>query len=215
MLDHFGVTIDSGPANDAPVVTISSPVDGSVHASGANIAFIGTASDTEDGGLTASLSWSSNLDGPFGPGGGSFSATLSDGIHSITASVTDSGGKTGSDSISITVGDPPDQATEVGVDSATLAGEGGKNADKHVNVTYLVLDNLGATVAGAVVDNTLTNTTTGQSWVGSAPTGANGTVTFTLKNAPKGCYVPTIDGVSATGLDWDLVTSPPYNPYCK
>ena len=49
------------------------------------------------------MEWTSNIDGQIGTGG-SFSTTLSDGIHTITTSVTDSGGKTGSDSISITVG---------------------------------------------------------------------------------------------------------------
>jgi hypothetical protein len=66
--------------------------------------FDGSASDAEDGDLTASLVWTSNLDGQIGTGG-SFSKVLSDGTHVITASVTDSGGNTGSDSITITVGD--------------------------------------------------------------------------------------------------------------
>jgi hypothetical protein len=58
---------------------------------------------TEDGNLTSSLVWTSNLAGQIGIGG-SFSAVLSDGTHTITASVTDSGGLTGSDSVTITVG---------------------------------------------------------------------------------------------------------------
>ena len=220
VLDRFGVTIDSGPTlppNDAPVVTISSPADGSLHASGASISFAGTASDTEDIGLTAAdLSWSSDIDGGIGSGG-SFSATLSDGVHSITASATDSGNKTGSASVSITVGDPPIGPTTVGVASATLFTEGGKNGDKHLNVTYLAENDLGDAVAGAVVDNTLTNVSTGQSWSGSAATGASGTITFTLKNAPSGCYIPKINNVTAAGLDWDGETDPPQtpDPFCK
>jgi hypothetical protein len=43
------------------------------------------------------------LDGQIGTGG-SFSATLSDGTHTITASATDSGSASDSDSITITVG---------------------------------------------------------------------------------------------------------------
>ena len=96
----------SPPSNDPPTVSITSPADGSIHASGALIVFGATATDTEDGDLTAGLMWSSSIEG--GPVllGGSFSFTLSDGVHTITAFVTDSGGKTGSDSITITVGSP-------------------------------------------------------------------------------------------------------------
>ena len=83
------------PPNDPPSVTITSLADGSTFDSGATILFEGMASDTEDGDLTASLAWTSSIDGPIGSGG-SFSNTLSDGTHTIAASVTDSGGATGS-----------------------------------------------------------------------------------------------------------------------
>ena len=77
-------------------------------------------------------------------------------------------------------------------------------------------DNLGAVAASAVVDITLNNDG-GQSWTGSATTGADGAVTFTLKNAPGGCYTPGVTDVTATGLVWNDVTNPPYspNPFCK
>lgn len=92
-----------GVTNNPPSVSITSPDDGATFDSGATIAFAGSASDTEDGDLTASLVWISSLDGQIGTGG-SFSATLSDGPHTITASATDSGGASDSDSITITVG---------------------------------------------------------------------------------------------------------------
>ena len=93
----------NGKKNKAPQVTINSPADGATYGSGASISFEGTATDNEDGVLTASLDWTSSIDGAIGTGG-SFSTTLSDGSHAITASVTDSGGKEGSASVSITVG---------------------------------------------------------------------------------------------------------------
>jgi hypothetical protein len=99
--------------NAAPEVSISSPENAAIFDSGVTIDFSGTAYDAEDGDLTGYLVWTSNIDSQIGTGG-SFSTTLSDGIHSITASATDSGGKAGSDSISITVGTAP---TEVTVDS--------------------------------------------------------------------------------------------------
>jgi hypothetical protein len=92
--------------NAPPEVSISSPLDGATFDSGATINFSGTASDPEDGDLTSSMVWTSNIDGQIGTGG-SFSTTLSDGIHTITASVTDSSGASSSDSVNITVGTPP------------------------------------------------------------------------------------------------------------
>jgi subtilisin family serine protease len=91
------------PTDEPPTVTITEPADGASFDSGTSISFAGSASDTEDGDLTASLVWTSDLDGEIGTGG-SFSAVLSDGTHTITAEVTDSAGNTGSDSITLTVG---------------------------------------------------------------------------------------------------------------
>jgi subtilisin family serine protease len=93
----------SGGINNPPAVIINSPADGATFDSGVQILFAGSASDAEDGDLTASLVWTSDLDGQIRTGG-SFSEVLSDGTHTITVSVTDSGGNTGSDFITITVG---------------------------------------------------------------------------------------------------------------
>jgi len=60
------------------------------------------------------MSWSSNRDGALG-NGGSFSKKLADGVHTITASATDSGGRTGSSSVVITVGCAPTQVTVTSV----------------------------------------------------------------------------------------------------
>ncbi len=92
--------------NAPPDVSISSPGDGATFDSGVTINFSGTADDAEDGDLTDNMVWTSDIDGQIGTGG-SFSTTLSDGIHAITASVTDSSGASGSDSVNITVGTPP------------------------------------------------------------------------------------------------------------
>ena len=89
-------------ANVPPAVTVSSPANGASFTEGTSVAFAASATDTEDGDLTASLSWTSSLDGAIGTGGG-FSAVLSVGAHTITASVTDSGSLSGSDVVSVTV----------------------------------------------------------------------------------------------------------------
>jgi hypothetical protein len=67
------------------------------------VGFSGTATDAEDGNLSASLSWTSSLDGTIGSGASFATSTLSVGTHTVTASVTDSGGLPGSDAITVTV----------------------------------------------------------------------------------------------------------------
>ncbi|MHB1482707.1 MAG: Ig-like domain-containing protein, partial [Bellilinea sp.] len=94
-----------GGTNTPPTVSISSPADGASFANGAVISFAGSAQDAEDGDLTSSLVWTSSLDGQIGTGG-AFTAVLSAGTHTITASVSDSGGLAGDASITVTV-EPP------------------------------------------------------------------------------------------------------------
>lgn len=93
----------SSPDNDHPVVVISSPSDEATYTEGDLITFTGTANDTEDGNLSAGLTWTSDLDGSIGSGATFDSSVLSAGNHTITASVTDSGGATGIKTISIEV----------------------------------------------------------------------------------------------------------------
>jgi len=88
--------------NNVPVVTLSAPTNGANFAYGSAILFTGSASDAEDGNRTSSLVWTSSKDGRIGTGG-SFSKALSAGAHTITATVTDSGGKTSTRSTAITV----------------------------------------------------------------------------------------------------------------
>jgi hypothetical protein len=109
----------AGVENEPPTVSITIPVDGSTFESGATILFEGTASDPEDEDLTAGLVWTSSMDSEIGTGG-SFSTNLSDGTHTITADVTDSGGKTGSASIDITVGAPSEVVTVESIDPVSM-----------------------------------------------------------------------------------------------
>jgi hypothetical protein len=106
--------------NNAPVVTITAPADGSSVTEGTVVTFTGMASDVEDSGLTTGISWSSSLDGPLQGSGGSVMATLSAGTHSITASVTDSGGLPGSDAITVDVF--PDGGLQQTLDIRVAAG---------------------------------------------------------------------------------------------
>jgi hypothetical protein len=82
-----------GSTNTAPSVTITEPASGITVTAGSAVAFSGSANDTQQGNLTSQLGWRSSLDGQIGTGG-SFTRALTAGTHTITASVTDSGGLT-------------------------------------------------------------------------------------------------------------------------
>ncbi len=88
--------------NTAPTVTISSPTNGASFTLGAPITFSGSATDAEDGDKTASLSWS-YAGGVIGTGSAFARSDLPLGTHTITASVTDSGGLSATKQIALTI----------------------------------------------------------------------------------------------------------------
>jgi hypothetical protein len=78
--------------NTAPHLTIQSPADGASSTVGTSVRFTGTATDLEDGTLSASIEWRSNVDGFLGRNASVSTSRLSTGSHVITATVTDSRG---------------------------------------------------------------------------------------------------------------------------
>jgi hypothetical protein len=95
-------TTAASTTNAPPTVTMNNPANNSSYPEGAAISFSGSATDPQDGNVSANLRWTSSLMGPIG-NGPSFSRTLTAGSHTITASVTDSVGMTGSRQVSMTV----------------------------------------------------------------------------------------------------------------
>jgi hypothetical protein len=86
----------------APSVRIETPVAGATFAAGSAVIFAGIAQDAEDGSLSAEIVWRSSLDGSIGTGA-LLNKVLTPGVHTITASVTDSRGNTRSAQVTITV----------------------------------------------------------------------------------------------------------------
>ncbi|MEX2542163.1 MAG: hypothetical protein WD314_10140 [Trueperaceae bacterium] len=105
--------IATGAANTTPSVVVEQPDDGTDYATGETVSFLATATDLEDGNLSASILWSSSIDGDLGQGTSIDVDELSAGEHVITAEVTDSSGRSGHDSVQILV-----------VDGATGGGTG-------------------------------------------------------------------------------------------
>lgn len=96
----------------APTVLITDPDDGSTFDLGATITFQGEASDAATAAEDLAFAWQSNIDGPLSgevsADGKSILVTgdLSEGSHRVTLSATDTDGELGSDSITVTVGEP-------------------------------------------------------------------------------------------------------------
>lgn len=86
-----------------PVITLSSPLAGATFEIGQTVTFAGTATDDRDGNVTNLIQWNDNQNGLLYTGGTFTINTLSLGAHSTTASVTDSDGLTGSQTVNFTV----------------------------------------------------------------------------------------------------------------
>ena len=107
-------------ANAAPTVTIEQPMDGATVVQDA-VTFSGTASDAEDGDLSAAIQWSSDVDGDLGTGD-TVTVSLTTGDHIIAALVTDDHGASTADTIQITaaVNNVPAVAITAPADSSTF-----------------------------------------------------------------------------------------------
>ena len=92
----------SGAPNQAPAVTISSPITGQTHDAAVAVTFAGTATDLEEGDLSMTLEWVSSRDGLLGFGA-TIEAALSIGAHVVSATATDSEGDAARDFIAVLV----------------------------------------------------------------------------------------------------------------
>lgn len=93
---------DPTAVNSSPTVTIVSPDPGATRVEGESFTFTASASDAEDGDVSASLEWTSDVDGALGTGA-SVTATLTLGEHTVTAGATDAQSATGSSSVTVEV----------------------------------------------------------------------------------------------------------------
>jgi hypothetical protein len=181
-----------------PEVTIASPPDKSTYASGAPILFSGTATDPEDGDLSNAIVWTSNLDGQIGIGQ-SVTAVLSNGLHTVRASATDSAGKTGSASVKLRVGVAP----TAGVVRINYLGS---KSDILIGLT--VENDFGDPVSGALVYFTVyLNGKLYARMDQPSPTASDGYVHYRLKKA-SGTFTTVVTNIAAQGYVWDGLTPP-------
>jgi YD repeat-containing protein len=90
-------------ANTPPTITIDLPANNTIITLGDTLLLVSSANDTEDGDLSPSVQWSSSLDGDLGTGADITVNTLSLGVHTITALVTDNANASSSTEITVTV----------------------------------------------------------------------------------------------------------------
>lgn len=165
-------------ANTAPVVTITAPTNGATFATGASVTFTGSATDREDGTLTAGLVWTMGTT-IIGRGGSFSTTTLPAGTYSVTATATDSKGRAGSASVTVTVGSKPLTVTVVSDKLSYVT----KNT---ATFTTTVKSN-GVAVASASVQLLLT-TANGKKYTASGTTSTTGTIAvrYTVAAATDG-----------------------------
>ena len=100
----------------------------------------------------------------------------------------------------------------VSVTSIGYSTSGGKDDDKHLDITLALADDAGNPVGGAAVSIELSRNGSPIA-TGTAATAGAGTVTFSLKNAASGLYTTEVTNVNAAGLSFDGVT--PANSFIK
>ena len=185
------------PANTPPTLSILLPGEGQQFTVGAEVPFSASADDAEDGDLDAAISWTSGgqtlASGPVG------SHPFDEGVHTITAAVTDSGGESASQSVTITVGNPP-AASSVSVDQLEDLSTGGSRRWTAV-ARVTVRDDLGNAVSGATVSG---DWSAGAKGGGSCVTDPAGQCEVSKGNKTNvASVVFTVTGISASGLSYD------------
>ncbi|TVR30536.1 MAG: DUF1573 domain-containing protein, partial [Nitriliruptor sp.] len=113
-----------------------------------------------------------------------------------------SGSAFDSDTVTITIGDPP---PSLAITSVTYATSRGGN---QLNFTVTARDQAGDLVAGAEVGTRTTNSETGRVALASGTTGSDGTLTINWNNAPDGCSVTQITNLAHPDYEADPATPP-------
>jgi thermitase len=188
-----------GGGNTPPSVTITAPATGSSFTVGDSVTFSGTASDSEDGSLTASITWTSNINGAIGAGGSFSTSGLSIGTHTIVASVTDSGNATDTDSVTVII-DPATGGVPAAPDGVSATNLGNRYARVDWN------DNSNNETSFTLQRQRLRN----GSW-GSTSNRTLGANTTTYTDRPgRGTYryrvLASNDAGSSAWSDWSTVT---------
>ncbi len=184
--DDLVFAVESAGGNTAPTVAIGSPSNGASFVLGANVSFSGSANDSQDGNIGNDLSWTSSIDGSIGTGTSFSTSSLSAGSHTITASVTDSGGLSDSAQVGITVSTPSNAPPSV----ALSAPSNGASFDQGTSVSF-------AATANDAEDGTLTGSL---SWTSSIDGNIGSGGSFSSSSLSLGSHTITASVTDSGGL---------------
>ena len=148
--------IKAKPVNQLPVVSVTSPTDGSTYIEGETIIFEGKATDPEDGALTGdSLFWSLPSGKVIGTGESFSKNDLSVGTYVITLNAVDSQSRKGEYSVTITV--TAAEKPDLRVVAVSLSNSSAQVGDT-ISVTFTV-ENKGGPVLGEFQNKVFLSTT--------------------------------------------------------
>jgi len=207
ILNVGGLTFEHEQPNTTPELVISNPIDGAVYTVGEQVTLSGSATDQEDGSLSQTIRWSSNIDGSLGMGG-SLAVSLSEGTHIITARVSDSAGLQSSSSVSVEVLPEVTSDQEIIVSQVEFSTFGGRRSEKHLTATLKLVDDSGRSIEGAVVSVKILNEARGSVSNQQGVTDSSGLVRFDIKNAKSGTYTLEVISVEKAGIEWNGETPP-------
>ena len=220
----FAIDSDGGSGSDSiilqiygvPKISIDSPINGAIIQQGKILPLIASASDSEDGDTTASIQWTSSIDGALGAGG-TASATLSAGTHLLTATVTDSDGFSASVSTNVIVNvapqllitAPSDGSQFVESDAVTLQASATDNEDGDVTTAITWTSSIdgaigtggGSNVILSVGTHTVTASVTDSH---GATSSMSATVVVNANVAPQVSMISPTNGASF--VEGDAVT---------
>jgi hypothetical protein len=152
-----GTVADSGSAacvkdlvGQAPTVSITAPANGATLPEGTAVTFTATATDPDQGDISAGLAWSSNLAGPLGIGSPLVVTGLAAGTHIVTAQVADADGNSASAQVQIVISSgspgPAPSMVEVRVGASAADAEEKANGKVSLNSSDLELTTDGSSV---------------------------------------------------------------------
>lgn len=128
-------------------LNVTSPLDGGEFTTNDTITFSGSSLDPEDGDISSNIVWASDIDGSLGIGG-TITASLSQGMHEITASSTDGNNATVTEVIEIEVL-PQNNQTPIVTITAPANGAAFLEIDT-INLVALAADSEDGDLSGAI-----------------------------------------------------------------
>ncbi|MEN8785723.1 MAG: S8 family serine peptidase [Akkermansiaceae bacterium] len=194
--------LNSETSNTSPEILISDPINGVRFRADEAIALSGMANDKEDGSLSQFINWRSNVDGDLGVGE-NLLVILSEGLHMITAEVSDSADLESSISVTIEVIPGNTSDKRMFVSQAKLSSFGGRLSDKHLSANLSLVDDSKRPVTDARVTMKIINQTSGTVYSREEVTDTTGSVVFSLKNIKLGFYTLQVSKIEKNGFDWD------------